>query len=91
LSEKKALPSPLSLAYRTMNTYLIIGSRIRLYILKDKTSKMSSSCLIPLVKVLAYNVPISPYTTPINWNASLSVLTQSSYIANRKKNIYINN
>lgn len=75
--EKKwEIPSPWSLARKTMKTYLVKGINVKVYKIKDKTPMTSSLCFIPSVNVLAntYNgdVPMSPYTTPMLWNASCS-------------------
>jgi len=48
---------------------------------------MSSLCLIPLVKVLAYtyrgDVPMSPYTTPMLWKARCIVIAQPACVQNQ--------
>jgi hypothetical protein len=50
---------------------------------------MSSLWLIPLVKVLAYtyrgDVPISPYTIPMLWNASCKITDQLEPFRKTKK------
>ena len=47
----------------------------------ERTPRMSSLCLTPSVKVLAYTyngeVPMSPYTIPRLWNARCSITDQS--------------
>ena len=61
----------------------------------ERTPRMSSLCLTPSVKVLAYTyngeVPMSPYTIPRLWNARCSITDQSlvSFKTEIQKIIYI--
>ncbi|KAK7821625.1 hypothetical protein CFP56_037535 [Quercus suber] len=55
------------------------GDLIRI---KESTPRMSSLCFIPLGKVLEKtyrgDVPMSPYTTPILWNARGKITDRST-------------
>ena len=48
--------------------------------MRERTPRISSLCLTPSVKVLAYTykgeVPMSPYTIPMLWNARCSITDQ---------------
>lgn len=83
------LPSPLSSARRTMETYLMRGIKVSVQNTNERTPKISSfvsECWMSSAKVLLYtyngDMLRSPYTTPKLWYARSKVVFHESLCKN---------